>query len=88
MKKPSEMTPEELSALPEYKPFDTVCITSTEMLADYPGHKLGDTIHTRRVPEFLLHETGPNAIAFWRDADGSWTPVKTSEGWFKQPFYI
>lgn len=84
MKKPSEMTPQELSALPEYKPFDEVCITSTEVLAQHPGHKLGDTIRIRKRPEFLLREIGPDAIFAFYDDEGSWSPIKTSQGWFKQ----
>ena len=82
------MTAQELKDLPVFEETKKITITSREMLAKYPGHKLGDVIHVHVMAPLSGIGISGDDIAIWADETGSWTPVFTPEGWAKMPFEI
>jgi hypothetical protein len=65
------MTPEELSALPEFDDFKKEILDTPQKAAKY-GMRLGDTILRRVEPKFVAHKLKPDDTLIFHDKDGSW----------------
>jgi len=86
MKRPKDMTPEELDALPEIplvEYYEHRVVTQKE--ADERGVPVGHTIRRPKVRKTYVQATEPDDLAFWTDSDGNmWMPVRTEHGWGKR----
>ena len=90
MKRPKDMTPEELAALPEVGLFayDEYTVPASGILALPDGRVMvglrGDTVRVPKAQPARVTSMTADDLACWSDADGSWTPVMTEDGWAKR----
>jgi len=80
-KRPKDMTREELKSLPEYSSFGYV---------DTIDPETHDTIRTRIPIKGYSAGVSGDDIAFWSDADGTWSPeyMGPEIGWSKRQIFI
>lgn len=80
-KRPKDMTPDELKALPEYSSFEYV---------DKTDPKTGHTTRQRLPMKMYAAGVNPDDIAFWSDENGTWSPeyMGPDAGWAKRQIFI